>query len=105
MPRDGFASAFAQHASPEQIALFAATQRPIAVASIQERSPRPVWKDKPSWFLIAEEDRMISPATQRFMAERMGAKIRAEKTDHTPLVTAPECVAAIILEGVNAARL
>jgi pimeloyl-ACP methyl ester carboxylesterase len=104
MPDAGFASAFAQHAAPEQNALFAATQRPIAVASIQERSSRPVWKDKPSWFLIAEEDRMISPATQRFMAERMGAKIRTGKTDHTPLVTAPERVVEIILESVAAAR-
>jgi pimeloyl-ACP methyl ester carboxylesterase len=104
MPDAGFASAFAQHAVPEQNALLAATQRPIAIASIQERSPRPAWKDKPSWFLIAEEDRMINPVTQRFMAERMGAKLRSEKTDHTPLVTAPERVVEIILEAVTAAR-
>jgi pimeloyl-ACP methyl ester carboxylesterase len=104
MPREEFASAFAQHASPEQNALLAATQRPIAVASIQERSPRPIWKDKPSWFLIAEDDRMINPATQRFMAERMRAKIRSEKLDHTPLITAPGRVVEIILEAVMAAR-
>ena len=100
MPQAGFATAFAQHASPEQAALFAATQRPIAVACIQQKVPRPAWKVKPSWYLVAEEDRMINPVTQLFMAQRMGARIRSEKVDHTPLVTAPETVIEMILGAV-----
>ena len=100
MPQEGFSTAFAQHASPERAALFAATQRPIAVACIQERAPRPAWKVKPSWYLLAEEDRMINPATQLFMARRMGARIRSEKVDHTPLVTAPEPVIEMIRDAV-----
>jgi pimeloyl-ACP methyl ester carboxylesterase len=100
MPQEGFGTAFSQHASAERAALFAATQRPIAVACIQEKAPRPAWKVKPSWYLVAEEDRMISPATELFMAQRMGARIRSEKVDHTPLVTAPEPVIAMILEAV-----
>ncbi|MEI9984083.1 MAG: alpha/beta hydrolase [Aliidongia sp.] len=100
MPQDRFAAAFAQNASPERAALFAATQRPIAVACIQQKAPRPVWKAKPSWYLVAEEDRMIHPATQLFMAQRMGARIRSEKVDHTPLVTAPKPVIELILEAV-----
>jgi len=55
---------------------------------------------KPSCYLIAEEDRMINPSTQLFMAQRMGARIRSEKVDHTPLVTAPEAVIGVILEAV-----
>lgn len=100
MPREGFGTAFSQHASPERAALFAATQRPIAVTCIQEKAPRPAWKVKPSWYLVAEEDRMISPTTQHFMAERMGARIRSEKVDHLPLVTAPEPAIEVILEAV-----
>jgi pimeloyl-ACP methyl ester carboxylesterase len=100
MPREGFGTAFSQHASPERAALFAATQRPIAVTCIQEKAPRPAWKVKPSWYLVAEEDRMISATTQHFMAERMGARIRSEKVDHSPLVTAPEPVIEVILEAV-----
>jgi pimeloyl-ACP methyl ester carboxylesterase len=100
MPREGFGTAFSQHASPERAALFAATQRPIAVTCIQEKAPRPAWKVKPSWYLVAEEDRMISPTTQHFMAERMGARIRSEKVDHLPLVTAPEPAIDVILEAV-----
>ena len=46
---------------------------------------------------------MISPATQRFMAERMGASIRSHKVDHTPMYTAPEVVVDIILEAAESA--
>jgi pimeloyl-ACP methyl ester carboxylesterase len=100
MPQEGFATAFAQHASRERTALLAATQRPIAVACIQQKAPRPAWKIKPSWYLVAEEDRMINPLTQHFMAQRMGARTRSEKVDHTPLVTAPGPVIEVILEAV-----
>ena len=100
LPKEAFGEAFSQHASPERAALFAAVQRPIAVACIQEKAPKPAWKVKPSWYLVAEEDRMINPATQLFMAKRMGARIRQEKADHTPLVTAPETVTGIILDAV-----
>lgn len=101
MPDTGFKSAFAQHATEERLALLAATQRPINVASIQERASKPLWRSRPSWFLIAEEDRMINPKTQHFMAGRMGAKIRSEKIDHTPLVTAPTTVVDTILDAVR----
>jgi pimeloyl-ACP methyl ester carboxylesterase len=101
MPREGFGAAFSQHASPDRVALLAATQRPIAVTCIQERAPRPAWKLKPSWYLLAEEDRMINPATQLFMARRMGARIRSKKVDHTPLITAPETVIEMIHDAVT----
>jgi pimeloyl-ACP methyl ester carboxylesterase len=100
LPDEAFAAAFAQNATPEQIAVLNATQRPIALPCIQERSPKPLWSRKPSWFLIAEEDRMIPHAAQKFMAERMGARARTEKVDHTPLVTAPDRVVAIIQDAL-----
>jgi pimeloyl-ACP methyl ester carboxylesterase len=105
MPEDGFRNAFAHNASADQAALSAAVQRPIAVQCIQEAAPSPAWKRKPSWFLIAEEDRMINPKTQHFMAERMGANVRAHAVDHTPLITAPELVVEVILEAAQTARL
>jgi pimeloyl-ACP methyl ester carboxylesterase len=101
LPNDGFGKAFCQNAQPEQAALLAATQRPIALQCIQEKSPSPVWKTRSSWYLVAEEDRMINPATQAFLARRMGARTRSEKIDHTPLVTAPELVVETILEAVT----
>jgi pimeloyl-ACP methyl ester carboxylesterase len=101
MPEEGFQNAFAQNAPDDVKALTASVQRPIAVRCIQEPAPKPAWRSKPSWFLIAEEDRMINPKTQHFMAERMGAKIRVHRVDHTPLITAPELVIEIILEAAR----
>jgi pimeloyl-ACP methyl ester carboxylesterase len=100
LPDDAFGAAFCQHASPEQAAVLAAVQRPIALACIQEKAPRPAWKAKPSWYLVAREDRMINPATQLFLAERKGAQVRSERVDHTPLVSAPDLVVEMILRAL-----
>jgi pimeloyl-ACP methyl ester carboxylesterase len=105
MPEEGFRNAFAQNATTDQVALSAAVQRPINLKCIQEPAPRPAWRSKPSWFLIAEEDRMINPKTQHFMADRMGATTRSLAVDHTPLLTAPEKVVDIILEAKQAVWL
>ena len=101
IPDEGFPSAFAQNASREQNALLAATQRPIALACIQEKAPSPAWKRTPSWYLVAEEDRMINPKTQHFMAQRMKAKVRSESVDHTPLVTASNSVLEVFAEAID----
>jgi len=103
LPEHAFAEAFAQHASSEEQTLLAAVQRPIAAACIGVAVSRPLWKDRPSWFLVAEQDRMINPDTQRFMAERMKATVRSHPVDHTPGVTAPGVVMDIIREAVRAA--
>ena len=101
LPEEAFASAFAQHASAEDLAVLAAVQRPISPACITVPVGRPLWKDVPSWFLVAEDDRMILPETQRFMAERMNATVKAHAVDHTPIVTAPNVVADIIREAAR----
>jgi pimeloyl-ACP methyl ester carboxylesterase len=103
LPDNAFAEAFAQHASSEEQSVLAAVQRPIAAACIGVKVGRPLWKDRPSWFLVAEQDRMINPDTQRFMAERMKAKLRSHQVDHTPLVTAPGVVVDIIRDAMRAA--
>ncbi len=101
MPEGGFSKAVAHKASADQTAVMAAVQRPIAVKCIQEVTPAPTWKTKPTWYLLAEEDRIIKPTTQRFMAERMGAKIRSYPVDHTPMYTEPKIVRDVIWEAVR----
>jgi hypothetical protein len=64
---------------------------------------RPLWKDRPSWFLMAEQDRMIVHDTQRFMAERMHARVQSHRVDHAPIVTAPSLVVDIIREAIGEA--
>jgi pimeloyl-ACP methyl ester carboxylesterase len=103
LPEAAFATAFAQTASAEDRAVLAAVQRPISLNCITVPVGRPLWKDVPSWFLVAEDDRMIAPQTQRFMAERMKAKIMAHSVDHTPSVTAPGVVVDVIRDAIRAA--
>ncbi|WP_326835847.1 alpha/beta hydrolase [Amycolatopsis rhabdoformis] len=104
LPDEAFASAFAQHASVEELAVLRAAQRPISPACLTVPVGRPLWKDVPSWFLIAEDDRMIPIATQRFLAERMAATVVSYPVDHTPLVTAPARVIATIVRAVDTVR-
>jgi len=103
MPEDGFRRAVAHKAYADQLTIAAAVQRPIGVQCIQTPAPAPTWKAKPSWYLLAEEDRMISPKTQRFLAERMGARIRSERVDHSPMYSAPDLVVDVILEAARLA--
>jgi pimeloyl-ACP methyl ester carboxylesterase len=100
LPEHAFGTAFAQNASIEEQVLLTAVQRPIATACIGVKVGRPLWRDRPSWFLVAEEDRMIAPDTQRFMAARMKAQVRSHPVDHTPLITAPDIVADLIVNAV-----
>jgi len=102
MPDAGFEHAFAQNADAELKALLRATQRPINVKCIMEKVPRPLWKDRPSWFLIAENDRMIPAKTQHFEAARMKATVRAQAVDHSPMLTSPDSVVEVIQEAVRA---
>lgn len=101
MPDDAFHRALAHKASLEQARIAAAVQRPISAQCIQEPAPTPLWKSKPAWYLVAEEDRMINPKTQHFMAERMHAKVRAHPVDHTPMYAAPAVVVDVILEAAR----
>ena len=101
LPREAFAAAFAQNATADELVLLCAVQRPLSPACITVPVSRPLWKDRPAWFLIAEQDRMIVHDTQRFMAERMHARVRSHPVDHAPMVTAPGLVVDIIREAIG----
>jgi pimeloyl-ACP methyl ester carboxylesterase len=82
--------------------VLSAVQRPISLSCITVSVGRPLWRSIPSWFLVAENDRMIVPETQRYMAERMNAKIKVHAVDHIPSVTEPTAVVDIIQDAVPA---
>ena len=104
LPDTAFRTAFAQNAAAEETAVLAAVQRPISAACITVAVPRPLWKDRPTWFLVAEHDRMIVPDNQHFMAERMNARVRSHAVDHTPIVTAHAVVLDVLREALAAIR-
>ncbi|CAE6774447.1 alpha/beta fold hydrolase [Paraburkholderia nemoris] len=101
LPEEAFAAAFAQNATAQELTVLGAVQRPISVSCIGEPVGRTLWTDRPSWFLTAEQDRMISPDTQHFVAQRMNARVHSHQVDHTPIVTAPDVVTDVIVEAVE----
>ena len=104
LPDAAFAAAFAQNAAAEELAVLAAVQRPISPACITVGCARPLWKDRPTWFLVAEQDRMIVQDNQRFMAERMRARVSSQAVDHAPIVTAPAVVLDVLREAISAVQ-
>lgn len=104
LPGTAFSAAFAQNAAAEELAVLAAVQRPISPACITVAVPRPLWKELPAWFLVAEQDRMIVRDNQRFMAVRMQARVRPHAVDHAPIISAPSIVLGVLREAIEAAR-
>jgi pimeloyl-ACP methyl ester carboxylesterase len=104
LPEAAFGIAFAQNAAADELAVLAAVQRPLSPACISVAVPRPLWRDHPAWFLVAEQDRMIVEGTQRFMAERMRARVHVHAVDHAPMVTAPAVVLDVLREAMAAVR-
>src|SRR5580698_754833 len=70
LPESAFAAAFAQNATAKELAVLAAVQRPISTNCINVAVERPLWRDRPTWYLVAEDDRMIIHDNQRFMSQR-----------------------------------
>lgn len=101
LPRESFAHAFAQNADAAVLRNLEAAQRPISPKAIMTPSPAPLWKQVPTWYLVATQDRMIPLATQHFVARRMGAVVSEAPTDHVPMLTAPDTVVALIEEAAR----
>jgi pimeloyl-ACP methyl ester carboxylesterase len=104
LPDSAFAAAFAQNATAEELAVLAAVQRPISPACITVPVPRPLWKERPTWYLLAEQDRMIVGDNQHFMAARMRARVHARAVDHAPMITAPAAVREVLSAAVAAVQ-
>ncbi|WP_062991279.1 alpha/beta fold hydrolase [Nocardia anaemiae] len=93
---DYFNSVFAQDVSPAVAADMIAHQRSLAVSANLEPSGVPSWSSTPSWYLVSANDRVIPPASQRFMANRMGANTSEIAASHASLVSQPTQVAAVV---------
>ena len=82
------------------------SQLPWGVAALTGEISEPAWKAKPSWYLVATEDKMIPPAAQRLMSKRAGSTVVEEKGSHAIYVSKPQAVAALIqaaAKGVHVA--
>src|SRR5207245_9325494 len=100
LPPEGVARYFAPDLPPAETNVMAATQGPIFGKAFDEKVTN-AWKIKPSWFIVAEMDRMIQPELQRAMAKKIGASMTALPTSHVPMLSRPKEVAAVILAAAG----
>jgi pimeloyl-ACP methyl ester carboxylesterase len=96
LDRDRFAAAFAADVDPGQAAFMADSQVPWGVEALAGAVAEPAWKTRPSWYLVAADDRMIPPPAQRFMATRAGAGVSETGGSHAVYVSKPEAVAELL---------
>ncbi len=91
-----FAASFAADVSPGKAEFMANSQVPWGLAALSGAISEPAWKTKPSWYLVATDDRMIPPAAQRLMAKRADATVSEAKGSHAIYVSQPKAVAELI---------
>jgi pimeloyl-ACP methyl ester carboxylesterase len=100
----GIAEDFAQDLSAKEIALLIATQVPINVAAMKGEVTNPAWKSKPSWYIIAANDRAISPELEAAQAKKIGATTFTVPSSHVSMLAQPSKVADVIFEAASKAR-
>jgi pimeloyl-ACP methyl ester carboxylesterase len=97
----GIAEDFAQDLSPKEIEVLTATQTPVSVAAMKAEVTVPAWKSKPSWYIIAANDRAISPDLEAAQAKRIGATTTTVPSSHVIMLAHPEKVAAVIFDAAS----
>jgi pimeloyl-ACP methyl ester carboxylesterase len=103
LDRDKFASSFAADLPADEAAFMADSQVPWGVAALEGVVTEPAWRSKPSWYLIASDDRMIPPPAQRTMSARIGATVVEEAGSHAIYVSQPQATADLIKHAAQRA--
>ena len=102
LDREKFAASFAGDVPAEQAAFMADSQVPWGVDALGGSITEPAWRIKPSWYLVATEDRMIPPPAQRAMSERTGSTVVEVAGSHAIYLSQPDAVAALIKQAATA---
>jgi pimeloyl-ACP methyl ester carboxylesterase len=101
LDREKFADSFAADVEPAQAAFMADSQVPWGVEALGGAVTDPAWRSKPSWYLVATDDRMIPPPAQREMAERAGATTSEAPGSHAIYVSRPAVVVDVIVQAAR----
>jgi pimeloyl-ACP methyl ester carboxylesterase len=101
LDREKFHDSFAGDVSDEQAAFMADSQVPWGVDALGGMISEPAWRSKPSWYLVATEDRMIPPPAQREMSGRAGSTVVEAAGSHAIYVSRPEAVAELIEQAAS----
>jgi pimeloyl-ACP methyl ester carboxylesterase len=108
-PQDGylfldkakFRASFAADVDEAKAAFLVDSQVPWGVDALSGAVSAPAWRSKPSWYLVATEDKMIPPPAQRQMSKRAGATVVETAGSHAIYISQPEAVAALIVKAAN----
>jgi pimeloyl-ACP methyl ester carboxylesterase len=103
LDREKFHASFAADVPPELAAFMADSQVPWGLDALNGTISNPAWRSKPSWYLVATDDRMIPPPAQRTMSERAGATVSDTPGSHAVYVSNPAAVASLISEAMRSA--
>jgi len=98
-----FRESFAAYVDADEAAFMADSQVPWGVNALGGEVTQPAWASKPSFYLVATDDRMIPPDAQRFMSKRAGATVVEKPGSHAIYVSQPEAVAQIIVDAAKGA--
>jgi pimeloyl-ACP methyl ester carboxylesterase len=99
-----FPASFAADVDAEKAEFMADSQVPWGVEALDGRISQPAWKTKPSWYLVATDDRMIPPPAQRFMSKRAGATVVEVSGSHSVYVSQPDAVAGLIAKAADGTK-
>ena len=101
LDRTKFAASFAGDVDAEKAAFMADAQVPWGIQALAGEISDPAWKSRPSWYLLATDDRMIPPPAQRFMSERAGSTLVEVAGSHAIYVSQPNAVATLIKQAAQ----
>jgi pimeloyl-ACP methyl ester carboxylesterase len=104
LDRAKFRASFAADVEEERAAFMADSQVPWGVEALSGAISEPAWRAKPSWYLIATDDKMIPPDAQRFMSKRAGSTVVEVKGSHAVYVSQPEAVAALVEQAAKSVK-
>jgi len=90
--------------SAAEVRVLTAAQSPIRASALLDRVTKAAWRTKPSWYAVTDDDRMISPALQREIATRIGARVLSLRAGHVPFLSNPKETAEVILAAVDFVR-
>ena len=104
LDRAKFAASFAGDVEAEKAGFMADSQVPWGLEALGGEISQPAWKAKPSWYLIASDDKMIPPDAQRAMSKRAGSTVVEVKGSHAIYVSQPEAVAALVEQASRSVK-
>jgi len=96
LDRTKFREAFAADIDPSTADFMAASQNPWGLGAVTGKITQPAWKNKPTWYIVASQDRMIAPSLERWMAKRANAHTTELTGSHAIYVSKPRAVADVI---------